>query len=166
MDVEVSHITSSFFIHSLSYKHHRRWTPLGSTSCVHMHQGRFAMEGWGNPSEVWSVVEKITKDKQNIDKIGWTKCHASMLRLEHHITNLLGFIGSYKFCVKFDFHKFIQESQEFHLWLIWMMFVCISYLKYLNELDIIFEWHTWMFMFNTQKLHSFMQNFITIISWI
>jgi hypothetical protein len=110
--------------------------------------------------------KKFAKEKQNIDKIGWTKCHASMLRLKHHITNLLGFICSYKFYVKFDFHKFIQESHEFHLWLIWMMFVHISYFKYLNKSNIVFEWYTWMFMFNTQKLRSFMQIFIMIISWI
>jgi hypothetical protein len=30
-----------------------------------------------------------------------------------NITNLLNFIGSYKFCVKFSFHKFVQKSHEF-----------------------------------------------------
>jgi hypothetical protein len=32
----------------------------------------------------------------------------------HCITNLPGFIGSYKLCVKFDFHRFVQKSYEFH----------------------------------------------------
>jgi len=31
-----------------------------------------------------------------------------------YITNLLGFIDSYKFHVKFDFHRFIQILHEFH----------------------------------------------------
>jgi hypothetical protein len=31
------------------------------------------------------------------------------------ITNLSSFIGLYKFCAKFDFHRFIQESCEFHV---------------------------------------------------
>jgi multisubunit Na+/H+ antiporter MnhF subunit len=30
------------------------------------------------------------------------------------ITNLLGFIGSYNFYVKFNFHRFIQKSHEFY----------------------------------------------------
>ncbi len=70
MDVEVSHITSCFFIHSLSYKDHIRWTPLGSTGCVHMHQGRFAMEDGGILVKFEVLWKKIAKDKQNIDRIG------------------------------------------------------------------------------------------------
>jgi len=31
-----------------------------------------------------------------------------------YIANILSFIGSYKFHVKFDFHRFIQTSHEFH----------------------------------------------------
>jgi hypothetical protein len=31
------------------------------------------------------------------------------------ITNLLDFIGSYKFYAKFDFHGFIQKLREFHV---------------------------------------------------
>lgn len=77
---------------------------------------------------LWNFFAK--EKNKNKNKIGWTKHHASMLRLEHDITNSLSFIGSYKFRVKFSFHKFIQKSYEFHLWLVWMMFVHISYLKY------------------------------------
>ncbi len=89
MDVEVSHITFFLYIHCLT-----RWTPLGSIGCVHMHQRRFAMEGWGILLKFEMLWKKIAKDKQKTDKIGWTKCHASMLGFEHDITNLLGFIGS------------------------------------------------------------------------
>jgi hypothetical protein len=31
------------------------------------------------------------------------------------ITNLLRFIGLYKFCVKFGFHGLVQKSHEFHV---------------------------------------------------
>jgi hypothetical protein len=30
--------------------------------CVHTHQGMHAIEGWGSPSRVQSVMEKIGKD--------------------------------------------------------------------------------------------------------
>jgi len=35
------------------------------------------------------------------------------------------------------------------------IFICIQYFKYSNGWDIIFELHTWMFMFNTQKSDCF-----------
>jgi hypothetical protein len=35
--------------------------------------------------------------------------------IQHCITNLLGFIGLYKFCVKFGFHRFVPKSYEFHV---------------------------------------------------
>jgi hypothetical protein len=80
--------------------------------------------------------------------------------------NLPGFISLYKFRVKFKFHRFVQKSHEFRLWLIWMIFVSIQYLKYSNGWDIAFDWHPWMFMCNTQKSHNFIQNYTMIIAWI
>jgi hypothetical protein len=49
---------------------------------------------------------------------------------------------------------------------IWMIFVHIQYLKYLNKWDIVFEWDMWMLMFKhknhtilckitLQQLHGF-----------
>jgi hypothetical protein len=32
-----------------------------------------------------------------------------------YIINLLGFIGSSNFCVKFSFFKFVQKSHKFHV---------------------------------------------------
>jgi hypothetical protein len=32
-----------------------------------------------------------------------------------------------------------------------MIFIDIQYLKYSNGQNTIFEWHTWMSMFNTQN---------------
>jgi hypothetical protein len=83
-----------------------------------------------------------------------------------YIINLLSFIGSYKFCAKSFCHKFIQKLYEFCVMVIWMIFVCNQYLQNSNIWNIVFEWHTWMFMFNSQKLHNFMQNYITIFAWI
>jgi len=52
------------------------------------------------------------------------------------------------------------------LWLIWTIFVCIQYFKYSNGWDIVFEWHMWMFMIDTQNSHSFKWIYITIIAQI
>jgi hypothetical protein len=82
------------------------------------------------------------------------------------ITNLLSFIGSYKLMRNPTFIGLYKNCMNSMLWLIWMIFIHIQYLKYLNTRDIIFEWHTWMFMFNTQKSHNFMKNYIMIITWI
>jgi hypothetical protein len=47
-----------------------------------------------------------------------------------------------------------------------MIFVRIQYLGYSNGLDIVFEWDMWMFMFDTQKSHNFIQNYFIIIAQI
>ncbi len=57
-----------------------------------------------------------------------------------------------------------KNHTNFVLWSIWIIFVCIQYFKYSNIWNINFKCHTWMFMFNTKKLHSFIQNYITIIA--
>jgi Fe-S oxidoreductase len=38
-----------------------------------------------------------------------------MFQIVAFITNLLGFISLYKFCVKSNLHRFIQKSHEFHV---------------------------------------------------
>jgi hypothetical protein len=42
-----------------------------------------------------------------------------------------------------------------------MIFVGIQYFKYSNGWNIVFEWHTWMCMFNIQSSHSLSK----ITSW-
>ncbi len=71
-----------------------------------------------------------------------------------------------KFCAKSCFHRLVQKSHKFHVIVNMNDIVCIEYLKYSNKWDFFFEWHTWMFMFHMQKLHSFTQNYIMIIVWI
>jgi hypothetical protein len=66
----------------------------------------------------------------------------------HTHTNLLNFMALYKFCMKFSFHRFINHM-DFILWLIWTIFLYIQYLLYSSRWNIIFEWHTWIFIFNT-----------------
>jgi hypothetical protein len=43
---------------------------MGWMGCVLTHRGIFAIEGWGNPSCVQSVVEKIRENNQKVGKIG------------------------------------------------------------------------------------------------
>jgi hypothetical protein len=66
------------------------------------------------------------------------------------ITNLPSFIGSYKFCMKPNFIGLYKNHMNYVLWLIWMIFVHIQYLN----------------MFNTQKMHSLIQNCITTIAHV
>jgi hypothetical protein len=53
--------------------------------------------------------------------------------METYITNLLNFIGLYKFYVKLDFHKFIQKSYEFDVMVNMKKIICIQHLKYSNK---------------------------------
>jgi hypothetical protein len=39
--------------------------------CVHTHQGMFAIEGWGSPSWIRNVVQKIGEDNRKVGKAGW-----------------------------------------------------------------------------------------------
>jgi hypothetical protein len=95
------------------------------------------------------------------------------------------FIGSYFIrqyiypCVKCVFNAWYFCLNCMNLWMnkLHMIFiinsshakfmtniVCIQYFKYQNISNIFFEWHTWMFMFNTLKLHNLMWNYIMIIA--
>jgi len=56
-----------------------------------------------------------------------------------NITNLLDFIGFYKFRVKSSFHKFVQRLHEFCVMISMNDISHIQYLKYLNRLNIFFE---------------------------
>jgi hypothetical protein len=42
-----------------------------SKGCVHTHQGMFIIEGWGSPSCVWNVLQKIWEDNWKARKISW-----------------------------------------------------------------------------------------------
>ncbi len=81
------------------------------------------------------------------------------------ITNLSSFIGFHKFCAKFDFHRFLQESHEFHV-MVNINDICTY------SISQIFKW---MRQFlndicecsgSTHKNHNFIQNYITIITQI
>jgi hypothetical protein len=51
--------------------------------CVHTHWGIFVIEGWSNPSCIWSVVKKNGEDNWKVKKIGWAVSQASTPMLEH-----------------------------------------------------------------------------------
>jgi hypothetical protein len=55
----------------------------------------------------WNGVENVS----NV-LMAWIMIHFKL-----YITKLQGFIGSYKFCAKFNFHIFIKKIHEFNAWL-------------------------------------------------
>ncbi len=59
------------------------------------------------------------------------------------ITNLLSFIGLYKFCVKFDFHKFVQKSFKY---------VCHSFT--LKPIDFAWTYYFMLFARIILKFHD------------
>ncbi len=67
---KVSRITSWVFVHLLPWAQRKRWIPIRSTRCVHMHQGTHVIEGWGNPSCIQNVVEKTKEVNRRLAKIG------------------------------------------------------------------------------------------------
>jgi hypothetical protein len=62
---------------------------------------------------------------------------------KRYITNLQCFIGSYKFCAKFSFDRFIQKSHEFHV-VINMNKLCMYWIYYSNILDMYCFWMTYV----------------------
>ncbi len=73
MVTKVSRIASWVLVCSLLWVQHKRWIPIGLMRCVHTHQGILAIEKWGNPNCIRSVVEKNGKDNQKVGKINWIK---------------------------------------------------------------------------------------------
>jgi hypothetical protein len=53
---------------------------------------------------------------------------------------------------------------ELHVMINMNDIVHIEYLKYSNQWNFFFN-DTWMFIFNTQKYHRFMQIYVMIIAW-
>jgi hypothetical protein len=66
-----------------------------------------------------------------------------------NITNSSSFISCINFMRNPIFISLYKNHMNFVLWLIWIIFVCIQYLKYSNIMSHYFEWHMWIFMFNT-----------------
>jgi hypothetical protein len=72
MAPKVSQIASC----SLPWTQHKRWMPIGSMGCVHTHRRMLAIEGWGSPSSIWNVVQKIEEGNWKARKSSqlWAKC--------------------------------------------------------------------------------------------
>ncbi len=51
--------------------------------CVHTHQNMQAIEGWGSPSHIRNVVQKIGEDNQKVGKISQITSQTPTLGLEH-----------------------------------------------------------------------------------
>jgi hypothetical protein len=70
MATKMSRITSWVLMYSLPWVQHKRWTPITSMGCVHMHQRIFGIEGCGNPSCIRNVVKKDVQNNKKAGKIG------------------------------------------------------------------------------------------------
>jgi hypothetical protein len=69
MAAKVLQITSWVLVHSLPWTQCKRCIPIGSMGCAHTYWTIFAIEGWGNPSRIQNVVEKIKEDNRKVGKI-------------------------------------------------------------------------------------------------
>jgi hypothetical protein len=83
MATKVLQIASWVLMRSLPWTQHKRWISIRLIACVHTHWGMPTIEGWGSPSHIWSVVEKIGEDNRKVRKIGQTINQAPAPRLEH-----------------------------------------------------------------------------------
>jgi hypothetical protein len=82
MVAKVSQTTSWVPMHSLPWAQHKRWIPIGSMGCVHTHREIPTISGWGNPSRIQSIVEKIKETNWKLGKIGQIVSQACTPRLE------------------------------------------------------------------------------------
>jgi hypothetical protein len=57
-------------MHLLPWAQCKRWIPIESMGCVHMDRGIPAIEGWGSPSHIRNIVEKIGEVNWKLGKIG------------------------------------------------------------------------------------------------
>ncbi len=57
-------------MHALPWAQCKRWTPIALMGCVHMHQEILAIQGCGNPSHIWNVMESDGEDNQKVGKVG------------------------------------------------------------------------------------------------
>jgi hypothetical protein len=106
---------------------------------------------------LWHVTHGYFKSKCN-GSFEKSNIGTNLLqKYNNYNTNLSSFIDLCKIQFFINSYKNCMNSM---LWLIWMIFVCIQYFKYLNKWNIIFEWHIWMFKFNTQN-HIFICKIIS-----
>jgi len=68
---KVSWTTSWVPMHSLPWTQCKRWIPIESMGCVHMHWRIPTIERWGSPSHVRSDVENNAENNQKSRKISW-----------------------------------------------------------------------------------------------
>ncbi len=69
-------------MHSLPWVQHKRWIPIGSMGCEHMHQKILTIEGFGSSIHIQSIMEKIKEDNQKARKIGQDVSQAFTPRLK------------------------------------------------------------------------------------
>jgi hypothetical protein len=83
MVTKVSWIASWVLMRSLPWAQRKRWILVRLMGCVHIHRGMSAIEGWGGPSHVQNVVQKIGEDNWKARKISRIVNQTLALRLKH-----------------------------------------------------------------------------------
>ncbi len=85
MAAKVLQTTSLVLMHSLSWTQCKRWIPIRLMECVHMHWSIPAIERWGSPTHIRSVVEKIREVNRKFGKISWIVSQTPTLGPKHDI---------------------------------------------------------------------------------
>jgi hypothetical protein len=68
MVANVSQIASLVLVRSLPWTQHKRWIPIRLMGCVCTHRRMHAIEGWGSPSCIRSVMQKTKEDNWKAGK--------------------------------------------------------------------------------------------------
>jgi hypothetical protein len=83
MAIKVSQITSWVLMCSLPWAQCKRWIPIRSMGCVHKHWGMPTIQGWGNPSYIWSVVQKTREYDWKVRETSQNVSQTPTSRPEH-----------------------------------------------------------------------------------
>jgi len=84
MATKVSQIASWVLVHSLPWTPHKKWIPIGLMGFVHTHWRMPIVEGWGSPSHLRSVMQKIREDNQKVGKTSQVISQVLALRPKHN----------------------------------------------------------------------------------
>ncbi len=83
MAAKVSQITSWCLICPLPWTQCKRRIPIRSMGCAHTHWRIPTIEGWGNPSSLWNVVEKTKENNRKARKTSRAVSQTPIVGPEH-----------------------------------------------------------------------------------
>ncbi len=73
----------SVLMRSLLWAQHKKWIPIRLMGSMHTHWRMLAIEKWGNPSHVQSVLQKIREDNRKVGKTSWVVSQKFALGIKH-----------------------------------------------------------------------------------